>query len=95
LTGAVNEAARSHWGIENSLHWCLDVSFNEDKSTIRTGNAIENFAVVRRIVLKILTAYQPPNIKEKMSVKAKRKNASTIANLWQMSYFLPSKNFNA
>jgi predicted transposase YbfD/YdcC len=67
------KAVRSHWGIENSLHRCLDVSFNEDKSTIRTCNTIENFSVVRRIALNILTPYQPPAAKEKMSVKVKRK----------------------
>jgi predicted transposase YbfD/YdcC len=51
------KAVRSHWGIENSLHWCLDVTFNEDKNTNRTGHAVENFAVVRRIVLNLAKNY--------------------------------------
>ena len=35
------ESARSHWGIENSLHWILDMAFREDESRIRAGNAAE------------------------------------------------------
>jgi predicted transposase YbfD/YdcC len=45
---------RKHWGIENNLHWSLDVSFNEDHSRIRTGNSSENLATVRRIALNLL-----------------------------------------
>jgi predicted transposase YbfD/YdcC len=50
----IAKAIRSHWGIENSLHWCLDVAFNEDKCKIRTDYAPENLSTVRRIVLNIL-----------------------------------------
>lgn len=50
-----NKAVRAHWGIENSLHWSLDVQFNEDKSRKRKDNAAENFATVRRIALAKLT----------------------------------------
>jgi len=50
-----NKAVRAHWGIENSLHWSLDVQFNEDKSRKRKDNAAENFATVRRIALTKLT----------------------------------------
>jgi len=41
-------AIRSHWGIENSLHWTLDVTFREDESRIRKHNSPENFALLRR-----------------------------------------------
>jgi len=74
------KAVRAHWGIENSLHWCLDVTFNEDKNTTRTGNAVENFAVVRRIVLNLAKKYDLFYIAksgrvttEKYSVRAKLK----------------------
>jgi predicted transposase YbfD/YdcC len=45
---------RGHWGIENRLHWSLDVTFNEDHSRIRQGHAAENAALLRRLALSIL-----------------------------------------
>jgi predicted transposase YbfD/YdcC len=45
----LNNSVRSHWGIENSLHWILDVAFNEDNSRKRAGNAAQNFSVMNRI----------------------------------------------
>jgi len=50
----ISSVIRSHWGVENNLHWCLDVAFNEDKCKIRTDHAPENLSTVRRIVLNIL-----------------------------------------
>jgi predicted transposase YbfD/YdcC len=47
-------AIRGHWGIENALHWSLDVTFNEDQSRIRQGHAAENAALLRRLSLSIL-----------------------------------------
>jgi predicted transposase YbfD/YdcC len=44
------EASRRHWQIENGLHWTLDVAFGEDHSQVRTQNAAENLALVRRLV---------------------------------------------
>ncbi len=46
-------AVRGHWGIENSLHWVLDVAFREDESRIRKGFAPANFAVLRHIALNV------------------------------------------
>lgn len=45
---------RAHWGIENQLHWCLDVVFNEDASRIRTDHAPRNMSLLRRLALNFL-----------------------------------------
>ena len=53
------EAIRAHWGIENGLHWVLDIAFREDESRIRKGNGPQNFAVLRHIALNLLKCGQP------------------------------------
>lgn len=50
----IAEAIRSHWAIENGLHWVLDVTMGEDNSRVRKDNAPENMAMVRHIVLNLL-----------------------------------------
>ena len=47
-------AIRSHWGIENRVHWILDVAFDEDKLKAKTGHIAENLAVIRHIVVNLL-----------------------------------------
>ncbi len=49
-----SHAVRSHWGIENRLHWVLDIAFREDESRVRKGNADANFAVLRHIALNLI-----------------------------------------
>ncbi len=50
-----NRVVRLHWGIENQLHWTLDVTFNEDQSRLRTGHGAENFAVIRHVAVSLLS----------------------------------------
>ncbi|PCJ29529.1 MAG: hypothetical protein COA94_01350 [Rickettsiales bacterium] len=54
----ISKAIRSHGGGENSLHWVLDVIFNEDQSRIRKGHAPANISAVRHIALNILKSAQ-------------------------------------
>jgi predicted transposase YbfD/YdcC len=65
------EAIRDHWGIENSLHWVLDVVFSEDDSRIRKGNGPETTAMLRRLALSILE--QDTSLKS--SIRGKRLQA--------------------
>jgi predicted transposase YbfD/YdcC len=51
---------RSHWGIENQLHWVLDVHFAEDRNRARKDNAPENLAILRRLALNILRSHPNP-----------------------------------
>jgi predicted transposase YbfD/YdcC len=73
----VANAAREHWAIENSLHYVLDVTFNEDKSRIRKDNAPENLAILRKIALNIVKRERT----RKGSVRARVKKAG-----WDNSY---------
>lgn len=50
----LSKTVRAHWGIENSMHWVLDVAFREDACRIRVGEAAQNFAILRRIALNLL-----------------------------------------
>jgi predicted transposase YbfD/YdcC len=65
-------ASRKHWGVENSLHWTLDVTFREDESRIRKEAAPENYAIFRHIALNILRR----NTSIDASIKRKRHMAA-------------------
>ena len=67
----LNAAVREHWHIENQLHWVLDVTFHEDDSRIRTGNAAQNMAVLRHMALNLLKREQST----KRSLRGKRLKA--------------------
>ncbi|MEA3309143.1 MAG: ISAs1 family transposase [Chloroflexota bacterium] len=70
---------RSHWGIENQLHWVLDMAFREDESRVRKGNATENLAIMRQLCLNLLTREKTTNC----GTKAKRLKVG-----WDMDYLL-------
>lgn len=72
------EAVRAHWGIENSFHWVLDMTFNEDQSRIRKGHGPDNFALLRRFAINILSLDT-----SKESTRKKRKRAA-----WDQNYLL-------
>lgn len=66
-----NQLVRGHWGIENQLHWHLDVTFKEDASRARKGNAAENLSVMRKVALHRLT-----RMNDKLSIKKRRFRAA-------------------
>ena len=65
------QAVRSHWGIENRLHWRLDVTFREDESRIRRGNGAHNIGVIRHVAMNLLKRE-----KTKISYRKKRIRAA-------------------
>ena len=82
-----NQAVREHWGIENKLHWTLDVAFGEDKSTKQAGNAAENFSFINKIALNVLKQYDDKRGAQKVSIKTKRKKCG-----WDKDYLLKVLN---
>jgi predicted transposase YbfD/YdcC len=64
------DAKRAHWGIENGLHWVLDMDFREDESRMRAGNVTENMAAIRRIAINLLRSEAST---PKLSINLKRK----------------------
>ena len=73
------DAARAHWGVENNVHWCLDVAFAEDDCRVRTENAAENFAILRRLALNLLRQDNT----SKAGLKARR-----LRTAWNSDYLL-------
>ena len=68
---AFADAVRSHWAIENKLHWVLDTTFKEDQSRLRVGHGAKNMAVVRHFALNLVR-----QANDKRSIKRRRKRAS-------------------
>jgi predicted transposase YbfD/YdcC len=72
------DAVRSHWAIENNLHWTLDMTFHEDQSRLRVGHGAKNMAIVRHFALNLVRQAD-----DKRSIKRRRKRAS-----WDPQYLL-------
>ena len=70
-------AVRAHWGVENNLHWVLDIAFREDDCRVRKDQGPQNFAVLRHIALNLLKAEKT----SKRSIKSKRLQAA-----WKTDY---------
>jgi predicted transposase YbfD/YdcC len=75
----IQEAVRSHWGIENGLHWIRDMAFREDECRVRAGHAAHNFAILRHTALNLLRH----ETSLRCGVKAKRLRAG-----WHSAYLL-------
>jgi len=74
---------RSHWAIENNLHWTLDVAFAEDASRKRAGNAAQNYSTILKIALNLLKN----ETSKKASIKTKRLEAA-----WNQDYLIKVLN---
>ncbi|HWZ46554.1 MAG TPA: ISAs1 family transposase, partial [Candidatus Saccharimonadales bacterium] len=72
-------AIRQHWGIENKLHWVLDVAFGEDLCRKRAGHAAQNFSLINRLVLNLLKQDKT----SKLGIHGKRLKAG-----WDNNYLL-------
>lgn len=73
------DLVRGHWGVENKLHWCLDVSFNEDQRRLRKGHGAQNFSRICRLALNLLKAENTL----KVGIATKRLNCG-----WDHDYLL-------
>lgn len=81
----LSRAARAHWGIENRLHWVMDVVFHDDLMRLRTQNGPANMALIRHTALNIIK-----QIPDKASIKVRRKTAA-----WDDNYLFNAITNNA
>jgi predicted transposase YbfD/YdcC len=89
----IAKAIRTHWGIENQLHWVLDVTFGEDAARIRTGHSPQNFALLRRMAISLLN--QEASTKRSLRQKAKRAAMNSNYMLQVLATALPQSHKKA
>ena len=75
----ISKAIRNHWGVENGLHWCLDISFREDHCRVRKDHAPENFGILRHMAINLLKREKSLN----GGIQTKRLKAA-----WDRNYLL-------
>src|SRR3954454_6392324 len=68
----LGKAIRTHWAIENRLHWVLDVTFREDDSRVRDHHAARNLAILRKVAINLVSRDRSA----KASIRARRKKAA-------------------
>lgn len=73
----IGSAIRAHWSVENRLHWCMDIAFNDDQMRARTGHAAHNLATLKHITLNLI---RMDPVKRKGGIKARRLIAATSDN---------------
>lgn len=90
ITGAkrILEGVRSHWGIENKVHWVLDIAFDEDRSRVRKGHGAENLATFRHWALNLLRLDRS----RKGSIKKKRLMAAWNPAFLEKLLFQPASH---
>lgn len=81
----LRKAVRAHWAVENSLHWVLDVAFDEDRSRARAGNSAANLAIIRHVAVNLIKNEKST----KVGVKTKRAKAG-----WDNDYLLKVMGMN-
>jgi len=72
----ISKAIRCHWGIENKVHWCLDMVFGEDSSSKRKGFSAQNFSLINKIALNLIRKHKKIDKEEyrkRASLKSRRK----------------------
>ena len=75
----ISDAIRSHWGVENKVHWCLDMVFGEDSSSKRKGFSAQNFSLINKIALNLVRKHKEidkEEFRKRASIKSRRKMAS-------------------
>jgi predicted transposase YbfD/YdcC len=83
----IGRAIRTHWGIENQLHWVLELTFGEDDSRIRNLNGPENFSLLRRMAISLLN--QETSTKRSLRQKMKRASMNTNYMIDVLAVTLP------
>jgi predicted transposase YbfD/YdcC len=73
----IGSAIRAHWSVENRLHWCMDIAFNDDQMRARTGHAAHNMATLKHVTLNLI---RMDPVKRKGGIKARRLIAATSDN---------------